>query len=70
MPVDSSVVWNKQLVIGTDVGVFATSAAAPGNWVRLGKNLPASPSVALAVAPNQSFLVVATHGRGLWKLSR
>jgi len=69
VPVNSSVVWNHRLVIGTDVGVFATSAAAPGNWVRLGKNLPASPSVALAVAPGQSFLVVATHGRGLWKLS-
>ena len=24
---------------------------------------------ALAVAPNQSFLVVATHGRGMWKLA-
>ena len=70
VPVNSSVVWNHQLVIGTDVGVFATAAAAPGNWVRLGKNLPASPSVALSVAPDQSFLVVATHGRGLWKLSR
>jgi hypothetical protein len=70
VPVNSSVVWNHRLVIGTDVGVFATSATAPGKWVRLGKNLPASPSVALAVAPDQSFLVVATHGRGLWKLSR
>jgi hypothetical protein len=67
-PVTSSVVWHKQLVVGTDIGVFVTSASSPGVWKRLGSGLPASPVVDLKVAPGQSFLLVATHGRGLWKL--
>ena len=69
VPVESSIVWNHLLVVGTDVGVFATPASSPGHWERLGKGLPASPAVSLAVSPDQGFLVVATHGRGLWKIS-
>jgi hypothetical protein len=68
-PVNASVVWGNRLVVGTDVGVFATSAAAPGRWVRLGRGLPAAPAVDLDVSPDQGYLLVATHGRGLWKLS-
>jgi hypothetical protein len=68
-PVETSVVWHHMLVVGTDVGVFATSASVPGNWVRLGRGLSAAPVDQLAVAPGQSFLIVAVHGRGLWKLS-
>jgi hypothetical protein len=67
-PATSSVVWHKLLVVGTDIGVFATSASSPGAWQRLGSGLPASPVTDLAVAPGQSFLLVATHGRGLWKI--
>jgi YD repeat-containing protein len=67
-PVNSSVTWHHMLVVGTDVGVFATSASSPGAWQRLGSQLPASPAVHLAVSPDQSYLLVATHGRGLWKL--
>jgi hypothetical protein len=55
-------------VVSTDIGVFATSASAPGAWQRLGSNLPAAPAVDLAVSPDQGYLLVATHGRGLWKL--
>ena len=68
-PVNSSVVWDHELVVGTDVGVFATPATHPGVWERLGSSLPASPAVDLAVSPDQGYLLVATHGRGLWKLS-
>jgi hypothetical protein len=67
-PVNSSVTWHHMLVVGTDVGVFATSASSPGVWERLGGKLPASPAADLAVSPDQSYLLVATHGRGLWKL--
>ena len=68
VPADSSVLWRHQLVVSTDIGVFATNASAPGAWQRLGSNLPAAPAVNLAVSPDQGYLLVATHGRGLWKL--
>jgi hypothetical protein len=67
-PVASSVLWHGQLVLGTDIGVFTTRASAPGAWRRLGSGLPPAPAVDLAVSPDQGYLLVATHGRGLWKL--
>ena len=39
-PVNDVVVNAGQLYVGTDVGVFATSAANPGVWSRVGTNLP------------------------------
>ena len=60
--------WGSKLVVSTDVGIFATSFSGPGNWVRIGTGQPAAPSVDLAVSPDQSYLLVATHGEGLWKL--
>ncbi len=68
VPADSSVLWHHRLVVSTDIGVFATSASAPGVWQRLGGDLPPAPAVDLAVSPDQGYLLVATHGRGLWKL--
>lgn len=68
VPVESSAEWQNLLVVGTDVGVFATSAASPGAWERLGQELPASPAVALTVTP-EGTLLVATHGRGIWELT-
>jgi hypothetical protein len=68
-PADSSVLWHNQLVVSTDVGIFATSASGPGVWHRIGHGQPAAPSVDLAVSPDQSFLLVATHGEGLWELN-
>ena len=67
-PVETSIVWQGQLVVGTDVGVFATSASSPGTWAPLGHSLPGAPINALAVSPDQSSLLVATHGRGIWEL--
>ncbi|HEY4854590.1 MAG TPA: hypothetical protein VII22_27700 [Streptosporangiaceae bacterium] len=68
VPTTSSVLWQHQLVISTDIGVFATKASAPGVWRRLGSDLPAAPAVQVVVSPDQGYLLVATHGRGLWKL--
>jgi len=68
IPVDSSVLWHHKLVVGTDIGVFATSASSPGDWHRLGADLPAAPAVDLAVSPDAGYLLVATHGRGLWRI--
>jgi hypothetical protein len=67
-PANSSVIWGGKLVVSTDVGIFATSFSGPGSWVRLGGGQPAAPSVDLNVSPDQGYLLVATHGQGLWKL--
>jgi hypothetical protein len=67
-PVEGSAVWNNLLVVGTDVGVFATPVSSPGHWERLGTGLPGSAAFSFAVSPDRGFLVAATHGRGLWKL--
>jgi hypothetical protein len=69
IPVSASAVWHHLLVVGTDIGVFATSATSPGHWVQLGHGLPASPVDALNVTPGGGSLLVATHGRGIWQLS-
>ena len=39
-PANSSVIWRGKLVVSTDVGIFATSFAGPGNWVRVGTGQP------------------------------
>ncbi len=68
-PADSSVIWRGNLVVSTDVGVFATSFSGPGSWVRLGTGQPAAPAVDLSVSLDLGYLLVATHGQGLWKLA-
>ena len=68
VPTESSILWDHQLVVSTDIGVFSTGTGYPGTWHRLGHGLPAAPAVDLAVSPDQNYLLVATHGRGLWKL--
>jgi len=68
-PANSSVIWHGRLVVSTDVGMFATPYGRPGSWVRLGTGQPAAPSVDLSVSPDQGYLLVATHGQGLWKLT-
>ena len=52
--------------MGTDVGVFSTSAAAPGAWSRVGVSLPNASTNDLVVSPGQDYVLAATHGRGLW----
>ncbi len=68
-PVNDVVLAMGHLVVGTDVGVFMTSAAAPGAWVRMSANLPNASTNDLAVSPDGTYVVAATHGRGLWKMS-
>ena len=66
-PTNDVVVVHGKLVVGTDIGVFATSATAPGAWTRVGTNLPNASTNDLVVAPGGDYVVAATHGRGLWK---
>jgi hypothetical protein len=58
-----------KLVLGTDVGVFTTSEASPGSWTRLGSALPNSIVDYVAPSPTGSYVIAATHGRGLWKIA-
>jgi len=68
-PVNDLVVWRGKLVVGTDVGVFSTSATAPGTWSQTGQGLPNASTNDLTISPDGSYLLAATHGRGLWKIS-
>ncbi|MGB9378197.1 MAG: hypothetical protein WCB04_11860 [Mycobacteriales bacterium] len=70
-PVNDVLVYHGKLVVGTDVGVFSSSLSpyGSGSWSRVGTNLPNASTNDLVVAPGGSYLVSATHGRGLWKFS-
>ncbi|MDP9221920.1 MAG: glycosyl hydrolase [Actinomycetota bacterium] len=68
-PVNDVVAFHGQLVVGTDVGTFVTSASSPGSWSRLGAGLPNASTNDLVVAPSGTYLLAATHGRGLWTLA-
>jgi hypothetical protein len=66
-PANDVVVTHGKLIVGTDVGVFATNATTPGEWTRVGTNLPNASTNDLVVAPGGGYVVAATHGRGLWR---
>jgi len=68
IPTNDLVIEKGRLIVGTDIGVFASAAAQPGSWYNFGKNLPNTSVNDLVPTPNGNELVAATHGRGLWKL--
>lgn len=56
-----------RLIVATDVGVFATPRANPGQWVPFGTGIPdAVPAIEISTNPQGTKLVLATHGRGVW----
>jgi photosystem II stability/assembly factor-like uncharacterized protein len=57
------------LVLATDLGVFTSALTSDDTWSRLGGGLPNAAVNSLAIAPDGSFLVAVTHGRGLWKIA-
>jgi hypothetical protein len=66
---DPLVVGNR-LLVATDVGIFATPRDDPGEWVPFGTGIPAAvPAIELSTNPQQTKVVAATHGRGVWVLS-
>jgi len=67
-PATSAVMWNHNLVVGTDVGVFLTVASRAGDWRQVGQGLPNSSTNQLTVTPDGSTLIAATHGRGMWSI--
>ena len=70
VPGDDLVMWHGKLVLATDHLVYVTDAATPGHWARLGSGLPHTVAADLTLYPSGSDLVVATHGRGIWRISR
>ena len=68
-PGDDLVISAGNLYLATDVGVFTAPAATPSAWSRLGTGLPNASVNDLSLAPDGSYLIAATHGRGIWKIS-
>ena len=59
-----------KLVVATDIGVFIASAGqgAATTWSRFGV-LPHASINDLQLSPDGSYIIAATHGRGLWKIA-
>jgi hypothetical protein len=65
-----ALVVGDRLILATDVGVFATSRAKPGDWVPFGTHIPkAVPAIDLSTNPQQTKVVLASHGRGVWVMA-
>jgi hypothetical protein len=66
VPAMSVALRGKQLVVGTDVGVFATDVKGGKTFAPLA-GLPVVPISTVNLKPNDpNVLVVATYGRGVW----
>jgi hypothetical protein len=67
-PADDVVLVNGHLVLASDIGVMISSGPHGGTWTRLGTNLPNASVNDLQVSPDGSYILAATHGRGLWTI--
>ncbi len=70
VPGDDLVLWKGRLVLATDDLVYVADTRDPAHWSRLGTGLPHTVAADLTLHPSGSTLVVATHGRGLWSITR
>ena len=68
VPTDDLVLVDGHLVLAADVGVFAADASNPTDWSVLGTGLPNAAVNDLSVGPDGSYVLAATHGRGLWTI--
>ena len=68
-PGDDILLVAGNLYYAADVGVFTAAAATPTVWSRLGTGLPNASVNDLSLAPDASYIIAATHGRGIWKFS-
>ncbi|HYB93472.1 MAG TPA: hypothetical protein VEC39_00765 [Vicinamibacterales bacterium] len=65
-PATSLVIRGKQLIVGTDVGVFASDVRGGTTYVPLA-GLPVVPIAAINIVPGDcNRLVAATYGRGIY----
>jgi photosystem II stability/assembly factor-like uncharacterized protein len=67
IPADDIFVANGHLVLATDVGVLI-SGLHGGTWYRLGSGLPGASVNDIQLSPDGSYIIAATHGRGLWTI--
>jgi len=68
-PGDDLVIKGTNLYLATDVGVFTSKVTTPSVWSRFGTGLPNASVNDLSLAPDGTYLIGATHGRGIWKIS-
>ena len=66
-PATDVVLKGGKVIVSTDVGVFVAGRNSTGSWSRLGTGLPGASTNDLVLSPDNSYLVAATHGRGMWK---
>jgi hypothetical protein len=57
------------VLVGTDRGVFATSAASPETWQEVGSNLPNAPVFDFVYGPRDDLLAVGLLGRSAWSVT-
>jgi hypothetical protein len=69
IPGDDLVVSHGHLVVATDNAVFVADTRKPGKWSALGRGLPHVVAADLTVTPDGRQIMVATHGRGLWRIA-
>ena len=68
IPADDVVLVHGKLVLATDLGIY-TANDGTATWARLGHGFPNSATWDLTVSPDNSYVVAATHGRGLWRIA-
>jgi hypothetical protein len=72
VPADSVIVVHNpnMVVVGTDVGVYATLLPNGANtkWFRLGGNMPNAMVLQMAYDPAHNILAAGTHGRGMFEI--
>jgi hypothetical protein len=68
IPGDDIFLVNGHLVLATDVGVLISPGPHGGTWSRLGANLPGASVNDIHLGPGGTYILAATHGRGLWTI--
>ncbi len=68
VPTDDLVLVDGHLVLAADVGVFVADASNPTDWSVFGTGLPNAAVNDLSLGPDGSYVLAATHGRGLWTI--
>ncbi len=66
-PGDGLAIVGHTLVLGTDIGLFVADSRHDTRWSRLGV-LPNSVVDNVRTIPGAHAVVVATHGRGIWRV--
>jgi hypothetical protein len=57
------------VVVGTNLGVYASLTSSLGTWIKLGTGLPNAPAWDLDYDAADDVLIAGTLGRGAWSLS-